>query len=257
LAANFIFVPLLGYAIARVLDLDEAHAIGLFLMATAAGAAFFVALVRIARLDLSVATGLLVALLVVTIVYMPLVIPLVLPWADVRLVDISAPLLLTMLLPLFLGLTVHGVAPRLAATLLPFFRRAAQVSFIVLIVATFVLHLPSILEMVGSGALAAAFLLTLGAFAVGYSLGGNDADQRALLGLGTGQRNVAAAMVVATQAFEAPGPLVMVVVSSLVAFTVLLPAAFLFRRRSRRGTLDRFDSNREEAVGGASSRAPT
>lgn len=257
LSANFVLVPLLAYGIARVLRLNEPHAIGLFLLSTAGGAAFLIALVRAAHADLTLATGLLVLLLLVTIAYMPLVIPMVLPWAEVRAMDIAGPLLLTMFLPLALGIAVHAAAPHLTPMLKRWLGRAAHFSLVALFLATFALHFPSIRDMVGTGALGAAFLLTLGAVLIGYTVAGRKPEKRAVLALGTGQRNVAAAMIVAKGAFEDPGPLVMVVVSSLVAFTVLFPTAYLLGRRATRGWGDRFGLSHEEPVRRPGRRAPT
>ena len=48
-------------------------------------------------------------------------------------------------------------------------------------------------------------------------LGGRNTETRGALGLSTAQRNIAAATVVATQAFEDPRPLIMAVITSLVA----------------------------------------
>ncbi len=236
LIANFVLTPILGYAIARLLNLNAPHAIGLFLLSTAAGAPFLVALVRAAKTDLTLGTGLLVVLVLGTIVYMPLALPTELPWAEVGVMQIAPPLLLTMLLPLAVGLLVHALAPRRAAKLKPLFGKTSQISLILLVAATFLLHMPSFIGLVGSGAIAAAFLFILGAFLIGYTLGGRNPTHRAVLGLGTGQRSVAAATIVATQAFDQPGPLVMVVMSSLVGFAVLFPAAFLLRRSGERRT---------------------
>jgi ABC-type nitrate/sulfonate/bicarbonate transport system permease component len=54
------------------------------------------------------------------------------------------------------------------------------------------------------------------------------------MALATSQRGIAAAMVVATQTFEAPEVLVMVVVVSLVTMAVLFPAAKLLNRHAHR-----------------------
>jgi len=73
--------------------------------------------------------------------------------------------------------------------------------------------------------------------AVGYALGGPDAGTRSVLGLGTGQRNVAAALLLATQNYpDEPGVVVMLIVSTLAGLVVLLPAASWCARRSSRGT---------------------
>jgi len=65
-----------------------------------------------------------------------------------------------------------------------------------------------------------------GAFVIGYGLGGRRRQAREVLGLGTAQRNIAAAMVVATESFHDPRVTVMVVVTSLIALAVLFPIAF-------------------------------
>lgn len=236
LIANFVLSPLLAYAIAKLLDLEAPYAIGLFLLSTAAGAPFLVALARNARTDVTLSTGLLVALVVVTILYMPIVLPAALPWAEVGVLQIAPTLLLTMLLPLAVGMVLHAVAPRLSAKLKPVLGRASQIALALLILATLLLNLPAILDMVGSGALAAGVLYTLGAFLIGYTFGWSNPKRRAVLGLATGQRSVAAATIIAAQVFDQPGPLVMVVVTSLVAFMVLFPAAYFLRRSRERRT---------------------
>jgi BASS family bile acid:Na+ symporter len=67
---------------------------------------------------------------------------------------------------------------------------------------------------------------------VGYALGGPGPGTRSVLGLGTGQRNVAAALVIATQSFTDPGVVVMLLVSTLAGLVVLLLAARRFARHA-------------------------
>jgi bile acid:Na+ symporter, BASS family len=93
----------------------------------------------------------------------------------------------------------------------------------------------------GSGAILASALLILGAFGIGYVLGGPDTGNRGVLGLGTAQRNIAAATVVATQAIGDPNTLVMVVVTSLVAFAILFPTAWALEKRANARVHDLID----------------
>jgi BASS family bile acid:Na+ symporter len=86
----------------------------------------------------------------------------------------------------------------------------------------------------GTGAILAAFVVIAGAFAVGYLLGGSEVGEREVIALGTAQRNIAAATVVATQSFDSPDTLVMVVVTSIVSMAVLFPVARLMGRRNER-----------------------
>jgi predicted Na+-dependent transporter len=54
------------------------------------------------------------------------------------------------------------------------------------------------------------------------------------MGLGAGQRNIAAALVVAARDFNDPKTLVMVVLFSVLDLAVLFPIAWVLRRRSGR-----------------------
>jgi hypothetical protein len=67
-----------------------------------------------------------------------------------------------------------------------------------------------------------------GAFVIGYLLGGRDREGRIVLGLSTGQRNIAAATVVARQSFGDPQILLMAVVVSTVSM-LLFPLARVLR----------------------------
>ena len=67
-------------------------------------------------------------------------------------------------------------------------------------------------------------------------LDSKDPDKRDVLGLGTGQRNIAAATVVASQGFSDPKTLVMVVITSLVGLSILFPIAAQLREREAERT---------------------
>ena len=57
-----------------------------------------------------------------------------------------------------------------------------------------------------------------------------------MLGLGTAQRNIAAALVVANQSFTDPNVVVMVVVVAIVGLLVLMPLARMIGGRAGLGT---------------------
>ena len=107
LLANFVLVPLLAFGITRVVPLDEALQVGLIVLATTAGAPFLVKEVQAAKGNLSLGVGLMFLLMVVTIFYVPLVLPLLLPGVEVNAWDIAKSLIVTMLIPIVLGLMVQ------------------------------------------------------------------------------------------------------------------------------------------------------
>jgi bile acid:Na+ symporter, BASS family len=84
----------------------------------------------------------------------------------------------------------------------------------------------------GSGAVAVAVLFVALLLFSGYALGGPGPGARSVLGLGSGQRNIAAALIVATQNSEDPRVVVMLIASTLAGLIVLVPAAIWFARRT-------------------------
>lgn len=232
LVANFVLVPLLALGISRWLALDPPLAAGLMLVATAAGAPFLIKLTEAANADPGLSATLLVLLMPMTVLYMPLVVPLVVADAAVNAWGIALPLITTLLLPLAAGLVLDSAAPRLATRLRPIATQASSVALLALIVSTLVLDAPFLRDLLGTGAIGAAVLLTAGGFGMGYLISGSGFDRRAVMGLGAGQRNIAAALVVAAQGFDDPNTLIMVVSFSLIDLMVLFPIAWMLRRRS-------------------------
>jgi BASS family bile acid:Na+ symporter len=234
LVANFLAVPLLAWVILRLLSLERSYGIGLVLVASAAGAPFVIKLTKISGGSVAFAAGLLVLLLVVSIGYMPLVVPQLTTDVTVSTWAIAAPLVMTMLLPLVVGLIVDRLSPRITKRVLPALLILSNVALVVLVVVTFLLHVATVRGVFGTGAILASVLLLLGAFAIGWLLGGFGEHLDDEMAFGTAQRNYAAAMVVASQSFGDPGVLVMVVVVSLVSMAVLFPAAKLMGRHVAR-----------------------
>jgi BASS family bile acid:Na+ symporter len=232
--ANFVLVPILAYVITAIFSFGEEREIGLLLVACAAGAPFLVKLAQMAGADLAVAAGVLVLLLVITVPYMPIVVPLIAPEADVSAAAIARPLILTMLLPLAVGLIVDRFIPVWPDRLLPLLGILANIALVALIVATVGANFEELLSVFGTGAIVAALLFIVGAFVIGYFLGITGRGTREELALGTAQRNIGAATIVATQSLGDPDTIVMVVVTSLVAMAILFPTAAALRRRVER-----------------------
>ena len=231
LVANFVLVPLLAYAITRLLSFGEQRELGLLLVASAAGAPFVIKLAQLAGADLAIAAGVLVLLIVVSIGYMPLVVPLIVPDADVSALDIARPLVLTMLLPLVIGLIADQFVPTWTERLLPPLGILANIALVALLVSTVLSNLEPILDVFGTGAILAAVLFIVGAFALGYLFGITGRGTREEMALATAQRNIAAATVVATQSIGEVDTIVMVVVTSTVTMVILFPAAAALRKR--------------------------
>jgi BASS family bile acid:Na+ symporter len=238
LAANFVLVPLLAVAIERLVPLGPSHALGLFLFAGSAGAPFLIKLASSARTDVALSAALLMLLVPVTVVFLPFYVPLAMAHPALRglsyrpssTLAIGLPLLSTLVLPILLGLVVQAVAPRWAARLAPIGGKLATGALVMVFVSALAANLDELIKMLKTGAILAGILLVLGAFAVGYLL--SRRERSGVLGLGTAQRNIAGAMVIASRDFTDRGVLVMVTACALVGLLVLFPIAWLLSRRA-------------------------
>ena len=231
LAANFIVLPVGAIGLGRVVGLDEPFAIGLLLLASAAGAPFVPKLAQLARGNIAFGVGVMVLLMVVTVGYLPLALPVLLPGATVDPLKIARSLLLLMLLPLAIGLAGRAKLPALAGRIKPVLDRVSSLSLTVLMVAITGANLRNVLSVFGTGGILAGLLLIALGFGTGWLLGGPGRETRSVLALGTAQRNIAAALVVAS-GFADPKVVVMVVVVAIVGLFILMPTARLLSRNA-------------------------
>jgi predicted Na+-dependent transporter len=164
-----------------------------------------------------------VLLVVATIVIMPIALPLLLTGISVTFWDIASGLVYLILIPLAVSLFVRARYPEVAASALPHFTQASNLSL---------LNFSDVVGLLGSGGLLASLILVILTVVGGYLLGSLGKARSWLQALGAGQRNIAAAMVVATMNFG-NDEVVMVVVYSLIVMVVLIPLALELGKRAK------------------------
>lgn len=231
LLANFIVMPLGAIVLAKVLMLDEPLGVGLLLLGCAAGAPFLPKLVQVAKGNLAFAVGAMVLLMVVTVGYLPIVLPLLLPGVTVDSWQIARSLVLLMLLPLAAGLMLKGYNESVATKAKYAFDWISNVSLVLFVLLIVAANFDKVLDVFGTrGILAGLLFVGLGG-ATGWLLGGPGNETKRVLALGTGQRNIAAAIVVASGSFSDPRVVVMVIVVAIIGLIVLmLLSRFLGKR---------------------------
>jgi predicted Na+-dependent transporter len=222
LVANFVLVPILTLLILALFPLPQGLAIGLLLIGLAAGAPFLPKLAEVAKGDLAFSVGLMVLLMVVTIIFLPVCLPLLLPGIEVNAWDIARSLIILMLIPLVIGLFVRWRYQAVATHLAPFMSQASGLALIVLIASFFFAFFPDLIGVIGTTAIIASVIFILVSFVIGYLLGGSDGSKKRVLGLGTSQRNLSAAVAVAGLNFTDPDVMVMVLVVGLVGLVLLM-----------------------------------
>jgi BASS family bile acid:Na+ symporter len=121
-----------------------------------------------------------------------------------------------------------SVADRLRAPL----NSISSLSLALLIVLLLVTNIRNVIDLFGTRGILASVLFLLGGAGIGWLLGGPPFGTKGVLALGTAQRNIAAALVVAGQNFDDPKVLVMVVVVAVVGLLILMPLARILGTRS-------------------------
>lgn len=223
LLGNFVLVPALAYLISVVIPLDDGLKTGLIIAGAAAGAPFLPKLVQVAKGNAAFSVGLMTMLMIITVVYLPLMLPILLPGASVSPWDIAKSLIITMLLPLGIGLFIKARYQEIAQGLQPYMSQISSLAIVVMLVTILVLQFSTVIGTIGTGGLLAALLFLAGALVVGLLLGGKEASMRSVMGLGTAQRNLAAAMLVAAQNFsDDANVLVMVMLIGILGLVVLM-----------------------------------
>lgn len=225
LVGNFVVTPLLAWGIAAVLGLDQPLTLGLVLLGVAAGAPVLPKLAQLCRADVPWSVGLMVLLMVVTVAYIPLVLVPLVQGVEVSAWDIARPLVFGMLLPLLVALAVRARYDA-AARLAPPLNQVATTALALGVVLVLVVQLPTLMDAFGTGAFVANLLFIVVTLGAGWLLGGSVRDTRLVSALGTSQRNISAALLIAGTSFlDQPLVLVMVMVGGVMAMAILLPLA--------------------------------
>lgn len=244
LLANFVLVPALAYLLTAVLPLGDGLRTGLIIIACVAGAPFLPKLAGAAKGNIAFSVGLMILLMVLTVVYAPLVLPLLLPGVTVSPWAIAQPLITLMLIPLAVGLFVRAWKPDAAAGLAPYMNQASSYSLIAAATLGLLVGWRSLIGAFGTSAYLAAILFVVGAIAIGFLLGGREPTMRSVMALGTGQRNISAALLIATTSFTDPQVVLMVLVVSVVGLALLFLVAGVFGKQAAGEPVTQLDTGR-------------
>ena len=144
--------------------------------------------------------------------------------------DIASGLVYLILIPLAVSLFIRARYSEVALHYQPFFTQASTISLLALMVLMVVLNFNNVIGMLGSGGLLSSLLLVIVTVVAGYLLGMLSRADTWVQALGAGQRNIAAAMVVATMNFS-NDVVVTVIVYSLIGLIVMTPLSLELGKR--------------------------
>jgi len=231
--------PALAVLLTKLLPMAEPYAMGLLIFSLAPTAPALPLFIRKARADMSLAAAIMPLAVVSTVVLMPLLAPLLIPGLTVSSWAIGKPLLITVLLPLVIGVVIKVYAARVADKIVPAVKKIAGISTLLLIGFVVVLHWRELLSALGSFGIAAQVLFILGMALVSYTFGfGLNQAQRSALALAVCTRN-GSAMLVAITAFPSldPNLLAMILLAVPVPLVVWLVLSSFLGSRAGKASL--------------------
>jgi len=204
---------------------------GLLIIAMCAGAPFLPKMAHLAKGNQAQSITLMVLLMAITVGYLPAVLPLVVPGITIYPLRIALPQVFLLMLPLAIGLLVNARRPLTASLIKPFVNKTAAVSLLAAAAIGLWKDFHIFAAAYGTGIYIFIILLIGSAMFFGYLFGGANREDKILMSLGAGSRNITAALLVAVTNFPDRSVTTVVIIGSLVEVVILLVLAKLYSRK--------------------------
>ncbi len=230
---GWVLGPAFGYLITQVLPLDEPYVVVVLLASLAPCAPFLQQMVGKARGDMGFAGALIPLVAIGTVVLMPIMAPLLIKGLTISTWALAKPLLLTILLPLVIGAAIRHFADTAATKIFPTAKGLAGLSTLLTILWCLVIYGRGMLNTAGELALLSMTVFMVGMGLITYRFGfGMKQNQRSVMALGMGTRNVAAVLAAALAIPNAdPGIVVMTIMWTLWSVVLAAIGAKIFARQ--------------------------
>jgi len=234
LLANVVLVPAMGVVLAKLFFLPPKIATGFLLMAIAPGVPFVLAQVRKRGGRLGFAVELALVLPIVSVVTIPITALFVLPAgaeAKIPFAHFLVTLLLFQFVPLLVGILVGGRDPKIAERLSRPLQLIFFLSAIILIAVLFPTIVHDIVLVYGSHGMWAMLCLVLLSLLVGSLLGAPHPQDRRVLAIGTGLRNIGLCVLLATTSIRSPTVAATVLTYFVIQFIIVTLVCVYFSRK--------------------------
>lgn len=233
--ASYIIIPFLAVAISRIIGIEQPLRYGLVLLAMAAGAEAGPKLTANANANVGLSVGILIVSIGITIFYVPLMLGLLLPDVHIEKGHLLMKLLLTVALPIILGLFLKSRFEKFADSISKYMHRISSVFMLLMAVIIILLNYKQILELYGTGAILAAIIFIVAGFGTGFLLGLPERATSLAMGYMHGARNASIALMIASQVFgDQPKVLLMITLVVVLMLFILLPSSYLLKKKDAR-----------------------
>ena len=232
LLANFVLAPAATAALLYLFDADPLVSVGFLILAVCPGAPLGPPFTAVAKGDVPYATGQMVILAGLSALLSPallsLMLPRLFPAGDLHIdyLAIVETLLVSQMLPLGIGLSIHHFAPKFTSRIVKPVGLVGNLLLVSVVALALVQEYESLASIRPRGWIAMALLLaaTIG---IGWVCGGPARATRKALAVTTGVRNAAVALVIVSGNFADTAAVTAVVAYALVSIFATLGCAFL------------------------------
>jgi len=234
LLLNLAVIPLGIWLLTWILSVEPGVAIGLLLLAAAAGGPFGLTATQLARGETAFALALVSVLQVTRVVAIPFWLGVFSPFEPAEVLQLIATLVLYILLPLAVGLMLRTFWRDHSASWSRLAQRVGSALIAVVIASAILLYRETLADLIFSGTLLLILGIQLLSLGLGYVFGGPKATGRRTVAVTAIVRSSAVALVVANQMYsELPHVAATVIAYGVMAFVVATLAALSLARHQR------------------------
>jgi BASS family bile acid:Na+ symporter len=231
LLVNFIAVPLMFFFIVKLFGLQDSYSTAFILLGAAAGAPLLPTLSRFAKSSLAYAIGLMVLLMAATVAFLPFLLKLMLPGTSSNTWEIAKTLIFMLLLPIAAGVAFNTYFHKTAVPAAKFLTILTDISILTMtVLGFFYMDLKNNTSFPFGRITAVVIIVISLSMFFGFLFGIRSKETRTGLSLGTGQRNISAALVIASRSFSDPDIQMTILVYVVVSSVIMIPYAFILGR---------------------------
>jgi len=230
IVASYIILPLIAVSVARLFGLDPALRYGLVLLSMAAGAEVGPIFTAKSNANVSLAGGILAMSIAITIFYIPVMLGVFLPDVEVDVKHLVLKLVLTIVVPLLLGLFIRARFEKAAHKAEKYLHLISRLFVVLLLLTLIGLYYKPFIGLFGTYTLLAGVIYIVTAFVIGYLLGWPERGSMLAMGYMHGARNASVSVIAAQSAFsDQPNVMLMIATMVILILAILIPASSFFK----------------------------
>jgi BASS family bile acid:Na+ symporter len=233
LLLNLAIIPLGVLILTRILPVEPGVAIGLLLLAAAAGGPLGLTATQLARGDTAFALTLISVLQVTRVVAIPFWLGVFLPFGLAEFFQTIATLVWYILLPLAAGMTLRKLWRDRSAGWSRMVQRVGSALIVVVSASGLLLYRETLAALVVSWTMLLILAIQLLSLGLGYVFGGPETASRSAVAVTAVMRSSAVALIIANQVYPERPPVVATVIAYGVMALVVATSAAVGMARQR------------------------